>query len=142
MAHGRVACPAAVDFAITSGLRADRVERAQEGAQAIADDYAATKCAHLDTEQKCQVAGFSFLPLVFEAHGGGWGTQARKTLGFIGHQSAAIGEWCPEGTPLRLAQRVSCSLHRETARAILRRLDPAAHTQECVLVYEDADPEA
>ena len=49
----RVAGPAALDFAIASGLRADRVERAKEGGQAIADDYAAVKCAHLDTGQKC-----------------------------------------------------------------------------------------
>ena len=59
----RVAGPAALDFAITSGLRADRVERAKEVGQAIADDYAAVKRAHLDTGQKCQVV-FCFLSLV------------------------------------------------------------------------------
>ena len=57
-------------------------------------------------------------------NGGGWGTQTRRTLGFLGQQLSATGEWCREGAPLRLAQRVSCSLQRETARAILRRLAP------------------
>ena len=33
----------AVDFAITSGMRADRIGRAKDGGQAIADDYAITK---------------------------------------------------------------------------------------------------
>ena len=136
----RVARPTAIDFAVTSGLRADRVARAREGGEAIADDYAATKRAHLDTEQKCVAAGFSFVPIVFEAHGGGWGAQTRKTLGFIGHQLMAAGDWCPEGPPLRLAQRVSCSLQRETARAILRRLALPADLDSGVLPYElDAD---
>ena len=138
----RVARPAAVDFAVTSGLRADRVGRAQEGGKAIADDYAITKRAFQDTEEKCHAAGFSFLPLVFEAHGGGWGTQTRRTLGFLGQQLSATGEWCREGAPLRLAQRVSCSLHRETARAILRRLAPA-DTDAAVTPYEpEADGDA
>ena len=82
------------------------------------------------------------MPIVFEAHGGGWGTQARKSLGFIGHQQAAAGEMCPEGAPLRMAQRISCSLQRENARAILRRLaSPDAH-RGGILPYEADDTDA
>ena len=112
------------------------------GGEAIADDYAATKCAYLDTLGKCEAAGFSFLPIVFEAHGGGGGAQTRKTLGFIGHQLAAAGDWCPEGPPLRLAQRVSCSLQRETARAILRRMAPPVDLNSGKLPYEVDDAES
>ncbi len=32
------------------------------------------------------------------------------------------GLWCPEGPSMRVAQRISTSLHRESARAILRRV--------------------
>ena len=130
--------PGLFRITFTSGLRAYRTDRAQEGGKAIADDYALSKRAFQGTEEKCHAAGFSFLPVVFEAHGGGWGTQTRRTLGFLGQQLSATGEWCREGTPLRLAQRVSCSLQRETARAILRRLTPMA-TETEVTAYEPED---
>ena len=131
----RSARPAAVDFAVTSGLRADRVARALDGGEAVADDYAAEKSAFLDTARKCDEAAISFVPVVFEAHGGGWGSNARNCLGFLGHQLSAVGDWCPEGAALRLAQLVSCSLHRESARAILRRLAPPVDPGE-ILPYE------
>ena len=96
----------------------------------------------LDTEQKCNSAGFSCVPLVFEAHGGGWGIQPRKSFGFIGQQLQAAGDWCREGIPLRFAQRVSCSLHREAVRAILRRLAPPGDTDGALAYEESADEEA
>ena len=37
-------------------------------------------------------------------------------------QQTLAGEFCREGTARRLAQRISTSLHRENARATLRRL--------------------
>ena len=118
--------PAAIDFAISSGLRTDKITRAQDGGQAIADDYALCKEQHLGTAAKCAEAGITFVPVVFEAHGGGWGRLARQTMGFVAHQQKIAAQWCREGSALRLAQRVSCTLQRESARAILRRLSSPA----------------
>ena len=87
-----------------------------------------------------QLCRFSFVPLVFEAHGGGWGAQTRKSLGFVSQQLRAAGDWCREGIPLRLAQRVSCSLQREAARAILRRLVPPGDA-DGTLAYTEDDSE-
>ena len=105
----------------------------------MSDDYAITKRTFLATEQKCHAAGFSFIPLVFEAHGGGWGTQTRKSLGFVSQQLQAVGDWCREGIPLRLAQRISCSLQREAARAVLRRLATDGETEDSFLAYEEGE---
>ena len=51
-------------------------------------------------------------------------------LDFIARQQSVNGDWCKEGTTLRLAQRVSITLHQESARAILRRLHAADGTPE------------
>ena len=74
-----------------------------------------------------------FTPLVFEAHGGGWSKKSRRVLDFIAKQQANVGDFCKEGTGVRLAQRLSTSLHRENSRAILKRVggsntSPAAIT--------------
>ena len=49
----------------------------------------------------------------------------RRVLDFIARQQSISGDWCKGGTALRLAQRVSITLHQENARAIQRRLRPA-----------------
>ena len=47
---------------------------------------------------------------------------ARLWMGFLASQQKTAGEWCREGTPIRMAQRISTTLQRANARAILRRL--------------------
>ena len=78
------------------------------------------------TEELCTGAGLSFVPMVIESHSGGWGKTARQTLDTIAKHVSACWRGEAEVESLRIAQRLSCSLHRENARAILRRLhDPA-----------------
>ena len=60
--------------------------------------------------------------MVLEAHGGGMGKQFRKVVDSIAEQTAAVTGLRSEFCSLLLAQRISISLQRENARAVLRRL--------------------
>ena len=51
--------------------------------------------------------------MVVEAHGGGWGKAAREALGAIARQASATGYTDAEAESLRIAQRLSSSLHRD-----------------------------
>ena len=75
----------------------------------------------LPTEEACLVAGFSFVPMAMEAHGSGWGAGARAVIGSIARCVAAARNVEPAVASLEIDQRISIALHRENARAILRR---------------------
>ena len=75
----------------------------------------------LPTEEACSRAGFSFIPMVMEAHGGGWGAGARAIVGSRARCVAAVRNVEPSVASLDIAQRISVALHRENARAILKR---------------------
>ena len=77
--------------------------------------------AELPTEEACLRAGFSFIPMVMEAHGGGWGAGARGVIGALARCVAAARNVEPSVASLELAQRISIAFHRESARAILKR---------------------
>ena len=62
-----------------------------------------------------------FVPMVVEAHGGGWSPLARATLDWISKHQASCHNDDPAAISLKIAQRISCTLHRENARAILQR---------------------
>ena len=74
--------PAAWDFAVTSGLRADLLvaSAAEGGGDAAATRYEEQKRLHQDTARCCSEAGLSFIPMVCEAHGGSWSPLARKVF--------------------------------------------------------------
>ena len=74
------------------------------------------------TERLCERQGFRFLPIVLEAHAGGWATEARRVFGSVARQVAASCRDDREASSLGIAQRISIALHRENARAVLRRL--------------------
>ena len=113
-----------MDFEVTSGMRADRITRAAEGrGEGITGDYSKVKWDYLHTGDLCAREGFTCVPTIFEAHGGGWGVEARRAAGLIAHHQRIRGQWCAEGHATRVAQRISISLHRENARSILRRTD-------------------
>ena len=59
--------------------------------------------------------------MVMEAHGGGWGADARAVIGSIARCVAAARSIEPAAASLEIAQRISIALHRENARAILKR---------------------
>ena len=70
--------PAALDFAVTSGLRGAVVHESSRDASACTRAYEDFKCEHLDTKARCEEEGITFLPVVMEAHRGGWGQEAHK----------------------------------------------------------------
>ena len=73
------------------------------------------------TESLCNRQGFCFAPMVIDAHGGGMGKDFRSVVDAIGKQAAAVSGFRPDFHSLLIAQRISVTLQREAARAILRR---------------------
>ena len=92
--------------------------------------YEDMKRSYKNTAEECSQAGFSFVPLVVEAHGGSWSPLARRVLDGLAKLQAAAWSDGQEPASLRIAQRISCSLQRENARAVLRRLAPPGAGQE------------
>ena len=92
-----------------------------DGTRAITE-YESKKRAFKDTEQQCESAGFKFMPLVVESHGGGWGAQANTFFKSLAAAVADIDGSClPQEIGL-LRQRLSTTLQHENARAIIRRV--------------------
>ena len=116
--------PAALDFAITSGLKPDSLADAVHNRDRICAKYEDIKCSFKDTKAQCLSQGFSFLPMIMEATGGGWGKTARCFWSMLAKTSClASGELATESIcAVHLQQRLSMILHREKARASLRRL--------------------
>ena len=114
----------ALDFACTSGLRSDMLQRTSGNGNIVFEVYENAKKQHLDTESHCVANGFRFIPMVLESHGGGWSPLFRKTLDEITKIISSSSHDRNETASLRVAQRISVSLHRENARAVLRRLTP------------------
>ena len=83
--------------------------------------YEDHKREHLQTQELCQQEGITFIPLIAEADGGGWGPQAHKVFNELAKiTSSTTGE--PESLVAgHLLQSLGLILHRENARAILRR---------------------
>ena len=118
----------ALDFACTSGFRRDRIWEAAANPEAILADYEEFKRNFIatgeteTTEELCSRQGIRFFPMVVEAHGGGWSNSARKTLDCIAKHITAAWNTDGEAASLSIAQRLSTTLHRENARAVLKRL--------------------
>ena len=111
----------ALDFAVTSGLQSELFLPVAEAPGFVFQRYEHMKRSYKDTAQSCEAQGFGFTPMVFEAHGGGWSPLARATLDWISKQQAACHNDDPAAVSLKIAQRISSTLHRENARAILQR---------------------
>jgi hypothetical protein len=118
--------PAAVDFAVSSGLRADLLSAAAHDASSVCVQYEDVKRKYLDTANSCHNAGLAFVPFVVEAHGGGLGPAARKVCGHLVKAAAARDGDEAEVHAADLFRRISITLQRENARAVLRRLPQAA----------------
>ena len=63
--------PAAWDFAVASGLRADEIHASAVGAGHCTVAYEEVKRQYLDTASQCAQQGLQFVLMVVEAHGGG-----------------------------------------------------------------------
>ena len=99
----------ALDFAVSSGLQSNLFHPVAETPRFVFDRYEGMK------------RGFKFIPLVLEAHGGGWSPLLRATVDYIARLQAASQYEVSSMVSLKIAQCISCTLHRENARAILRR---------------------
>ena len=113
--------PAALDFAVTSGLRADYVGRSASDGGAATRAYEDHKRSYLGTAAHCQEEGLIFLPMIMEAHGGSWGLEARKAWAQIAKAAAQVSGDEAAVIAERHLQRLAIILQRENARAILRR---------------------
>ena len=113
----------ALDFACTSGMRSDVLPLVADDPNIVFERYEEHKRSHLDTAATCEAQGFAFMPMVLEASGGAWSPSARRVLDLVA--KGLSSNWSDEGCPssLRFAQRISIALHRENARAVLRRME-------------------
>ena len=118
----------AFDFAVTSGLKSGHLGQVIKSPELVFSQYEATKRQHLSTEDVSKAAGFRFSPLVLESHGGGMSQLTRRFVSWLAGAVAATRGTDEDREALRIAQRMSATLHREGARAILRRLVPV---EEC-----------
>ena len=119
----RAGPPAAWDFAVTSGLRLDVLAASARDADEVLTKYEDFKCTYKDTKTLCQSQGMTFTPMIMEAVGGGWGKIARGVWSELAKSSAlATGELeTTNSCAVMFRQRLSMTLHRENARACLRR---------------------
>ena len=115
--------PAAWDFAVTSGLRAEALSDSLSDPEKTLTKYEDLKCSYQETRTRCLEQGFSFYPMIVEAAGGSWSRTARSVWTELAKSSAlANGELeSPSSCGVLLQQRLSMVLHRENARACLRR---------------------
>ena len=144
-ARWRAGMPAAFDFAVTSGLRDDCLHNAASDADAHLLQYEAFKCSYLDTEAQCQDEGVSFIPMVVDACGGGWGPEARKVWTQLAKATALTSGELESTSAVQALQRMSLTLHRENARAVLRRfqspLTCSTHLLSAVATVAEASSE-
>ena len=115
------------DCAVRSGMQSALFRPAAATPTLVFQLYEDRKRSFQNTLEACENAGFDFVPLIFEAHGGGWSSANRAIFDWMSKLQAASQHENAEAISLRIAQRISCTLHRENAQAILRRLAaPAA----------------
>ena len=121
VARWRAGAPAAFDFAVTSGLRSELVWHSARDGQSVLLRYEDAKCSHMDTKAHCAAEGITFVPMVVDAVGGGWGPEAQRVWGELAKSQALAAGESSSTTGPRLLQSLAIVLHRENARAVLRR---------------------
>ena len=115
------------DFSVSSLLRASHFSAASPTVAGVFSEVEARKCAFQGTAASVAYRGATFVPVVLEAcgkGGGSWSQALRAVVTWIASESRTVGGLStnlPRDTSLQIAQRISCTLHRENARAILRR---------------------
>ena len=110
------------DLAVTSGMRPGCLPAsASDGGRAVRN-YESRKRAYQHTEAQCKDQGIQFLPLVFEAWGGGFGPTALGTIRAVSALAAVRTGEPASVVAEKLQQALSVCWQREAARAVLRRL--------------------
>ena len=116
--------PAALDFAVTSGMRSDLLFQSALDTAGILPMYEEHKRTYLGTEAQCNAQGLQFFPMVIEAHSGSWGQTAKKVGKMLVEAASHCRGITKSAAAVELAQRISTTLHRENARAVLRKMPP------------------
>ena len=93
---------------------------------AAVNTYAETKRTFLNTAAQCQDEGITFIPMIVDGAGGGWGEDAERVWASFAKSIATNTGAEASQTTAELYQSLSLILHREGARAVLRRLSGAA----------------
>ena len=75
----------------------------------------------MDTQRQCIDEGFNFIPMVLEAVGGGWGPSASKVFLEIAKTKSQLTGESKNKVLTQIHQNLGTILHRENARAVLRR---------------------
>eukprot|EP00662_Eupelagonemidae_sp_cell21_P058166 gene58166-biopygen117091 len=117
----RLGNPAALDFAVTSGLRVGFLDECAADGSAATTTYARYKRGYLDTASHCLEEGIDFIPMIMEAHGGSWGEDARNLFHELSKSAARLTGDSPPEKLEQYLQSISVTLHRANARAVLRR---------------------
>ena len=73
-----------------------------------------------------------FIPVVAEAHGGGWGQEAHRVWNALAKQKCSITGERESHVASMLLQSLGIILQRENARAILRRW-PTANADRSIV---------
>ena len=123
-------------------MRSDYLQNVPDDPTRIFEQYEALKRTHNQTDQDCEAAGFDFTPMVVEAHSGAWSTTAKRVWDMIAKAQSA--SWNEDGdvSSLRIAQRLSIALHRENARAVLRRVPPVEENPFSLSAWHEMRDEA
>ena len=108
-----------LDFAVTSGLRNPGVSA--RGASSPLLSYEAFKRTHKGTEAACSAEGLGFTPMVMEAVGGAWGPSATSVLAELAKVKSLYTGESQDRVQQQLLECLSVILHRENARAVLKR---------------------
>ena len=75
----------------------------------------------MNTANICQEEGIVFIPIICEADGGGWGPAAHAVWSELAKYKSVLTGERDSITACHLLQCLGLILHRENARAILRR---------------------
>ena len=121
--RGKQGGPEALDFALSSGMRANMYRQAADASSVffVLREIRTGQACYKNTEAGCAEAGLHFTPMILEAHGGGWSNIFCDVLGWIASTAAAVHHQDPGQVSFRIGQRISSTLQRENARAVMRR---------------------
>ena len=112
---------------MTSGIRQSTAHASIQDASHAVAAYEDFKRNHLDTARLCTEEGFTFVPMVVEAHGGMWGPSARKIFSELAKTKSVHSGEQKDKILGQLYQNLDVVLQRENSRAILRRMGTLQH---------------
>ena len=121
-----------MDFAITSGHRQDLQNSTENIATAATTIYEVHKRTHLSTAALCTAEGITFAPMVAEANGH-WGPTAQRVFSELANTKSTLTGESREVFLHHLHQVLGTILHRENARAVLKRFRTFTHNLEDIV---------